>query len=80
MNEFKLDDPVIIIETPFENAEGLTGIISQVEKHPTLSTMYRVVDNDGQPLGRFYHHQLELNKELIRDYKIKQIFNKLTIK
>lgn len=72
---FEVNDPVIINYDEFYVNHGLksTGIIYQIDKHPTLSTMYIVNDNGGEFLGRFYHHQLELNKELIRDFKIKQL-------
>ncbi len=73
---FEVNDPVIINIKwghHFNDISIKYGIIFQIDKHPTLSTMYRVNDNVGELIGRFYHHQLELNKELIRDFKIKQL-------
>lgn len=76
---FKVNDLVIVTVDgdgfKFTDNKIFNGIIHQIDYHPTLSEMYRINDDDdGEYLGRFYHHQLKLNKPLIREYKLKHFW------
>ena len=73
---FKEGDPVIASLDHFDAEiarKSFEGFIVKIEPHKTLSTMYRVNDNNDVPIGRFYYHQLKLNISGLRDYKLKQL-------
>lgn len=75
---FEVNDPVIVSLEHFAGdlsypRKSFEGFILKIEPHKTLSTMYRVNDNNDVPMGRFYHHQLKLNISGLRDYKLKQL-------
>lgn len=74
---FKKGDPVIVTTVGdrygINKSRSKPGVIAEVTKHKTLSTMYCINDNDGEFIGRFYLHQLKLNKPAMRDYKLKQL-------
>jgi len=73
---FKVNDSVIVSLDHFDAdhpRKPFEGFIVKIEPHKTLSTMYRVNDNNDVPMGRFYYHQLKLNISGLRDYKLKQL-------